>query len=389
MPWKETCAMDEREAFVAAWRSGEFAMTALCERFGVSRPTGYKWIERSNAEGRAGLHDRGRAPHHHRNATPAAQVGAILALKRRHLHWGPWTLHDWLCREHAQQRWPAVSTIGEVLKRHGLVKSRRARPHTPPHTQPFAHIGGANDVWSADFKGQFRLGDARLCYPLTITDNHSRFLLCCQGLYHPRADLTRRHFEHTFREYGLPKALRTDNGAPFASIAVGGLSALSIWLIKLGVKPERIAPGRPQQNSRHERMHRTLKAATAAPPKANLSAQQRAFNRFQQEFNQQRPHRALGGGQRPGELYRPSPRPYPSRLPELVYPDDFILRKVRHEGHIRWQGHEVFVSKTLVGEPVALKSLDHDRWELYFGPLVLGIVDARRGKVLRPRTRSV
>src|SRR5207244_1236393 len=185
MPWKETCAMEEREAFVAAWRSGEFAMTSVCERFGVSRPTGYKSIRRAEAEGRAGLHDRERAP----------------------------------------------------------------------HTQPFARIGAANDVWSADFKGQFRLGDARLCYPLTLTDNHSRFLLCCQGLYHPRGDLTRRHFERTFREYGLPNALRTDNGAPFASIAVGGLSALSIRLIKLGVKPERIAPGRPQQNSRHERMH--------------------------------------------------------------------------------------------------------------------------------------
>lgn len=389
MPWKETCAMDEREAFVDAWQDGEFAMTQLCERFGISRPTGYKWVERARAEGRGGLQDRDRAPHSHPNATPPAQVATILALKRRHLHWGPWTLRQWLCRHDAAQTWPAASTIGELLKRYGLVKPRRHRPRTPPHLQPFATVAAANDVWSADFKGQFRLGDGHVCYPLTVSDNHSRFLLCCQGLYHPRGDVTRRYFERTFREYGLPNALRTDNGAPFASIALGGLSALSVWLLKLGVHPERIEPGKPQQNGRHERMHRTLKAATASPPKANLSAQQRAFNAFQREYNEERPHRSLGGGQCPSECHRISRRPYPDRLPDVVYPDQFTQRKVRQQGHIRWQGHEVFVSKTLVGEPVGLKPLDHDRWELYFGPLVLGIVDARTGKVLRPRSGLV
>jgi putative transposase len=389
MPWKATCVMDQREAFVEAWRSREFAMTELCRRFGVSRPTGYKWVQRVLSEGRVGLRDRGREPLSHPNATPPSQVAAILELKRRHLSWGPWTLRQWLQREVPAHAWPAVSTIGELLNRHGLVQPRRRRAHTPPHTQPFAAVSAANDVWSADFKGQFRLGDARLCYPLTISDNHSRFLLCCQGLYRPQALVTRRYFERTFREYGLPKALRTDNGAPFASIAVGGLSSLSIWLIKLGVMPERIEPGEPQQNGRHERMHRTLKAATATPPKANLSAQQRAFNHFQREYNQERPHRSLAEGQRPGEIYRASPRCFPERLPEITYPGDFTLRKVRHEGHIRWQGDEVFVSKTLVGEPVGLKPIEHDRWEVYFGPLPLGILDARTGKILRPRSRSV
>ena len=383
MPWKETCAMDERIDFIAAWRSGEFTMTELCQRFEVSRPTGYKWVRRDEAEGRAGLQERARAPHHHPNATPAAQVAAIVTLKRRHLQWGPWTLHDWLGREYPEQQWPAVSTIGELLKRQGLVKPRRRHHHTPPHTQPFATIAGPNDVWSADFKGQFRLGDGRLCYPLTISDNFSRFLLCCQGLHHPQAGPTRRYFERTFREYGLPRAMRTDNGAPFASIALGGLSRVSVWLLKLDVLPERIEPGKPQQNGRHERMHRTLKAAT--PPRANLSAQQRTFNGFRNEYNEERPHRSLGGGRRPSEVHRVSQRHFPERLPAMSYPDDFAVRKVRQEGHMKWYGREIFISKTLAGEPVGLKPLEHDRWELYFGKLPLGILDARVGKIIRPR----
>jgi transposase InsO family protein len=239
MPWKETCTVDEREAFVQAWLSREFTMSELCTRFAVSRPTGYKWVERFYVEGTQGLGDRSRAPKQHPNATPTDQAATILALKRRHPSWGPITVRDWLRREHPERSWPAASTIGELLKAHGLVQPRRGRrPHTPPYTQPFAAATQPNEVWSADFKGQFALGDQRVCYPLTITDNHSRFLLCCQGLYHPTTRLTRLHFERTFREYGLPRALRTDNGAPFAGVALGGLSALSVWLLKLGVLPD-------------------------------------------------------------------------------------------------------------------------------------------------------
>ena len=385
MPWKETCAMEEREAFVQAWLSREFTMSELCERFGVSRPTGYKWLMRFQAEGSPGLYDRSRAPQLQAHATAAAQVAAIVALKRRHLSWGPLTVRDWLRREHPQQHWPAVSTVGEVLKRHGLVQPRRRRHHTPPHSQPFASVGAANDVWSADFKGQFELGDARVCYPLTMTDNHSRFLLCCQGMYRPRMKPTRTCYERAFIDYGLPRAIRTDNGPPFASIALGGLNALSVWLLKLGVLPERIAPGKPQQNGRHERMHRTLKAATAHPPKANLSAQQRAFNRFRQEYNEERPHRSLGGGRRPSEVFRSSPRSYPATLPEVAYPQDFVLRKVKPGGYMKWHGQIIYVTKALEGEYVGLKPLDHDRWELYFAQLPLGVFDARSNKIIKPR----
>jgi transposase InsO family protein len=266
-----------------------------------------------------------------------------------------------------------------------LVQPRRRRHHTPPHTQPFASVNTANDVWSADFKGQFALGNDRVCYPLTITDNHSRFLLCCQGLYHPGRALTRACFERAFIDYGLPRAIRTDNGPPFASVALGGLSALSVWLLKLNVLPERIAPGQPQQNGRHERMHRTLKAATAQPPKGNLSAQQRAFNRFRDEYNHERPHRSLGGGRRPCDLFRPSPRPYPSRLPEVAYPNDFALRKVKPGGYMKWHGQIIYITKTLEGEYVGLKPLDHDRYELYFAQLPLAVFDARSSKIIKPR----
>jgi putative transposase len=390
MPWKETCAMEERAAFVRAWWSGEFRMSELCRRFDVSRPTGYKWVERGEAEGCRGLVDRPCSPHRHPNATAAEQVAAIVALKRRHPGWGPVTVHAWLGREQATTCWPAVSTVGEILKRHGLVVPRRGRrPKVPPHTQPFAAVGAPNDVWSADFKGQFWLGDGQRCYPLTISDNYSRYLLCCQGLSQPEGSRTRACFEAVFREYGLPRAIRTDNGVPFASIALGGLSELTVWLLKLGVMPERIEPGRPQQNGRHERMHRTLKAATAKPPKGSLSAQQRAFNGFRREYNEQRPHRGLGEGRRPGELYRRSAHTFPERLPEVTYPDHFALRKVRQQGHMKWEGHEVFISKTLAGEVVGLKPFDHDRWELYFAELPLGILDARTHKILRPGPSKV
>jgi putative transposase len=384
MPWKETCAMDEKKAFVLAWRSGEFAMSELCHRFAISRPTGYGLLERAEQEGWRGLEERSRAPQHHPNATAGAQVAAILACKRRHPSWGPVTVRAWLQRECPQESWPASSTTGDILKRHGLVHQRR-RGHrsVPAHLQPFVPVEQPNDVWSADFKGQFRLGEGGWCYPLTVTDNYSRMLLCCRGLERPQGLPTRRWMERTFREYGLPRALRTDNGTPFASPALGGLSALAVWLLKLGVMPERIAPGQPQQNGRHERMHRTLKAATASPPQATLRAQQRAFAHFQREFNEERPHRALAG-HAPAQYHRPSLRHFPNRMPELAYPDGFVLRKVRVEGHMKWQGHEVFVSKLLAGHAVGLMPLEHDRWEIYFGLLPLGVLDGRTHKILRP-----
>ena len=383
MPWKETCDMDERKNFIEAWKSRKFSKSALCRRFGVSRPTGDKWINRVLAEGQAGLVDRSRSAHQRPNQTPEPVVRALLKAKHQHPDWGPRTLVKWLARRYPQQAWPAPSTAGEILKRHGLVKPRTKRKKVPPHTEPLRHATAPHAVWSADFKGDFEMGNARRCYPLTLSDNHSRFLICCQGLYSTALDPVKKHYELAFRRWGLPLAIRTDNGYPFASCALGGLNALSIWLLKLGVMPERIAPGRLEQNPRHERMHRTLKAAAIDPPKANLSAQQRAFNRFWHDYNYERPHLSIDD-QCPGELFNVSSRPYPHHIAEPQYPQSHQVRRVRTDGSIRWQGQLIYVSVALTGEPVGLCPIGDDQWQLYYARLALGVLDDRLRRIIRP-----
>jgi len=389
MPWKETCAMQQRQAFIEAWLSREFSKSELCRRFGISRPTGDKWIERFCVEGSQGLVERSRAPHNRVNQTATRLVETILSTKHRYPSWGAVPIRDKLERDHPSEPWPVPSTIGEILKRHGLVKPRKTRHRIPPHTQPLKHATHPNAVWSADFKGDFAMGNAKRCYPLTISDNYSRFLLACQGQYGLKLRPVQACYEKAFRAYGLPEVIRTDNGYPFAQVCLGGLSPLSIWLLKLDIVPERIDPGHPEQNPRHERMHRTLKAATANPPKGNLSAQQRAFNRFRYEYNEQRSHQGLGRGQRPTDLYRPSSRAYPQRLPELTYPEHFELRKVKGAGQIKWHGRPIYISRQLIGEYVGLKPVDHDLWQLYFAKMPLGILDPRLGRIIRPNRSHV
>lgn len=384
MTWKETCTVSERRLFVEAWLSRAFEVSTLCERFGVSRKTGHKWINRFKAEGMSGLEDRSRARHSQDHRTPEAMQERILALKYQYPEWGPVTIQSALYRAEPQTRWPAVSTIGSLLDAHGLVRPRRPRQKVPPHSQPLAHATEPNAVWSSDFKGQFRLGDGRWCYPLTLSDNHSRLLLACEGLSGPHLEPSIAVYKRVFREHGLPQAIRTDNGWPFALNTLGGLSPLSIWWLRLGVYPERIAPGCPQENGRHERMHRTLKAATAKPPKGNMSAQQRAFNGFLKEFNEERPHQALPRGKCPADVHRRSLREYPEQLPALEYPDGFDVRKVKCGGYIKLFGEPIYTTRQLTGEFVGLEPLDHGRWQLYFGALKLGVVDERVGRVIRP-----
>jgi transposase InsO family protein len=384
MTWKETCTVSERRLFVEAWLSQDFEVAALCERFGIARKTGHKWINRFKEEGMSGLENRSRARHEQAHRTPAAIRQRILALKYQYPEWGPVTIQSALYRAEPERHWPAVSTIGALLAAHGLVKPKQPRQKTPPHSQPLAHATEPNAVWSADFKGQFRLGDGQWCYPLTMTDNHSRVLLACKGLSGPQISPSIAVYKQVFREYGLPAVIRTDNGWPFSMNALGGLSPLAIWLLRLGVYPERIAPGCPQENGRHERMHRTLKAATANPPKGNLAAQQRAFNRFMTEFNEERPHQGLERGQCPIDVHRPSPRCYPETLPQLEYPAGFAVRKVKCGGYIKLSGEPIYTTRQLTGEYVGLEPLDHGRWQLYFGALKLGVVDERIGRVIRP-----
>jgi transposase InsO family protein len=282
--------------------------------------------------------------------------------------------------------WPAASTIGEVLKRHNLVRPRKRRRRTPPYSEPFASAEHPNDVWCADFKGWFRTGDGVRCDPLTLSDARSRYLLRCQAMAATDFEAVRPAFEETFKEYGLPWAIRTDNGPPFASRALKGLSRLSLWWLRLGIVPERIEAGHPEQNGRHERMHLTLKTETACPPGVSRVAQQRRFNRFRRGFNEDRPHEALGM-RTPASAYRPSRRTYPRRLPEWEYPLGMTTRQVSCDGEFRWHCGRIFLSHVLEGETIGLWPLDERHWQLWIGPLELGVLDGAKAELLSDRLR--
>jgi transposase InsO family protein len=372
--------MDQRVRFLADWLRGGVSKRALCEAYGISRPTGDKWIRRYEAEGVQGLADRSRAPRRRPNATAEALRQRIVETKLAHQDWGPKKVMDWLRAQEPDGPWPADSTAGEVLKRAGLVQPRRRRRRAAPYSEPFAACEGPNQSWSADFKGDFVLGNGRRCYPLTISDNYSRYLLQCRALARSGYRQVRPWFEWVFREVGLPQAIRTDNGPPFASLALGGLSALSVWWIRLGIRPERIRPGRPEQNGRHERMHRTLKAAAIRPAQATLVAQQRRFDTFVAEYNTERSHEALGR-QTPASHYQPSPRPYPARLPEVTYATGATVRCVRHNGEIKWRGRLLYLSEVLAKQPVGLTPIDSDRWELRYSFHLLGYLNERTAEL--------
>ena len=301
----------------------------------------------------------------------------LISARHSHPRWGPKKIQAWLREQYPDERWPSLSTMSVIFKREGLVKSRRIRHTVGSYATPFLECDCPNKVWSADFKGQFRTGDGKLCYPLTITDNFSRFILLCRGLHRPTHDEVRPWFEMTFRRYGLPEAIRTDNGAPFASVGLGGLSRLSAWFIKLGIRPERIAKAHPEQNGRHERMHRTLKESTAMPPQANLIKQQKAFNDFVHEYNFDRPHEALGM-EKPGAVYAFSKQSYTARQASMKYASEFMVRPVRTSGEILWKGKRVYISQALSGERIGLLSLEEEhRWQICYGFYKIGVLDDR------------
>ena len=383
MPWQEICPMDERMRFIAAVLAGELSMTELCEEFGVSRKTGYKFLQRYYAQGPAGLADRSRAPQRVPWAISQAQCEAIVGLRRQHPSWGPKKLRAKLGQRVPEQSWPALSTIGELLRRSGLSQPRPRRRHAVPSDRSGLRPAlGANEVWCIDFKGWFRTQDGARCDPLTLSDAFSRYLLCSQLVSPPATAACRTELERVFRAYGLPRVIRSDNGAPFASLGAGGLSRLAVWWVKLGITPERIEPGQPQQNGRHERMHATLKAETANPPAANRAAQQRRFDRFRQEFNAERPHEALGQTP-PAQHYAPSARSYPARLEDPAYPAAYQLRRVRSKGEIKWQGELSYISEALCGEVIGLLENDQGDTQVYFGPVALGIIDGLTLKLQR------
>ena len=373
--------MEEKLRFVFEYERDEQTMTELCQSFGIARETGYVWLRRYRTYGIGGLVELNRAPQRHRNQTPAAIEQAVLELRQAHMRWGPRKLKRILQRDQPGRAWPATSTIGEIVKRAGLVVPRKKRRSTTAYSEPLAHADGPNRVWCADFKGWFRTQDGTRIDPLTISDAYSRFLLRCQTVEKMDTERVRAIFEAAFREYGLPLAIRTDNGAPFASGAVGGLSRLAVWWIKLGIVPERIAAGHPEQNGRHERMHRTLKQEAAMPPAQNRRAQQRELDRFRQQYNHVRPHEALNL-QTPVSVYVASPRPYPARVPEPEYPGTMLVYTVKHQGCFRWKKHDVFLSEVLWGERVGFSPIDERWFTIYFAQLPLARFDSWKVRIV-------
>lgn len=384
MPWQKTNHSSERHQFLNAWLAGHHTMTSLCRAFGISRKTGYKWVDRLKSEGMTNLSDRSCARYSQTHQTPDYITQILIDTKLTFPDWGPRKVVGYLKNTYPDGAWPAHSTASEILTRYGLVKPHGNRRYkSPARTAPLSHATEANRVWSVDFKGDFLLGDKKRCYPLTVFDNYSRYLLDCKGLYSTRTGPVISVFERLFTDYGLPDYLRSDNGSPFASTRLGGLSRFSLWLLKRGVTPERIRPGNPQENGRHERFHRSLKAAVCKPPKGNLSAQQRAFNHYKFNYNQYRPHESLNDTP-PVDHYKKSKRIYTGKEIEFEYPDHYAIRKVRTDGNMKWKQLPIYVANLLAGEHVGLEPINEGCWMVYLSTLKLCILDERQKRIIRP-----
>lgn len=372
--------------FILKVKAGERSFKALCQSFGISRRTGYKWWERYREGGVEGLAERSHRPHTCPHASDPVWIERAVDLRLRHPSWGPRKLRVKLAQRYGRKNLPAASTLGHQLKLRGLVRSRRRRHGRPTVLRgPLTQADSPNRVWAVDFKGWFRTGDGERCDPLTVSDLFSRYVLCCEAVGHQSYEAVRPVFERLFSLYGLPEVIRVDNGSPFASTGAGGLSRLSVWWMTLGIKPEFIVPGHPEQNGVHERMHRTLKAETTRPPAANRRAQQKRFDAWRRVFNEERPHEALGQ-EVPARYYRVSARAYAGRGTSqvFVYPADYAVRRVRSNGQIKWQGNKRYVSDALPGQLVGLRQIEAGRWEVWFRSRLLGELHDEELGGLRP-----
>jgi len=379
MPWKGVTVSEQRQRFIEDFKLNYYPIAELAERFSISRKTAYKWINRFEEYGQNGYGEPSRRPHSSPSQTDPALVQELVDLRKAHPRWGPRKLLDLMRQRDPKRDLPAVSTAALILARQGLARSprrfRRAHPGCPKSTPH-----GPNDIWAADYKGQFRLKNGKYCFPLTVSDLSTRFVLGCDA--HPAISLEKSlaHFRLLFERYGLPNRIRTDNGSPFASSALARLSQLSVWFIKLGIYPELIEPGKPQQNGVHERMHRTLKQEATIPPAASLRAQQRKFDHFREEFNHERPHEALGM-KRPAELYQASQRAMPKRIEPYEYPSHYLVRRVSRCGTIRVLHNQVFVSNTLNEDYVGLEEVDDGIYDLFFCFYQIGRYELRTNKI--------
>ncbi len=391
MPWRENSLMSERLAFIRACLNRSERIVEICDRFGISEKTGHKWLHRFKTDSVEGLANRSHAarlqPHR-----MSAEVAARIVKLRRRYGYGAQKLRDWLTQHHPEQRWPAASSIGELLQREHLLRRKRRRSRSAeraaldhartPALEP-------NTVWTADFKGEFRLTSGTYCYPLTILDRHTHYLLGCTALGTTAVTPTRQVFLRVFRAYGLPTVLRTDNGGPFAQPnALGRLGSLAFWWVRLGIRPEHITPARPAENGAHERFHKTLKAAATRPASPSFVAQQRRFDRFRAEYNTDRPHESVPGRRPPGSCYTPAVRAYPTRLPTIAYPNATAVRLVDTNGFIKWRTHHLFLSSNIAGEYVGLTETDADLVTIAYASLALGDFDLHSNR-FNPQVRWI
>lgn len=392
MPWNESTVMDQRLAFVQAYCSDLFGMAELCRSFGVSRPTGYLWVERYRCGGESGLADRSHAPHVQARQTAPAMLEPYLEARRKHPRWGARKILQWMERRRPDVARLSHSTLETAFKAGGLVDSRRPQRLLPRLVSasgvPLGTPTESNAVWTIDFKGQFRMGNRRLCFPLTVSDAASRYLLVIQGGYDTDGCWVARRMRAAFAVFGLPRTIHSDHGSPFSGPGLQGLSWLSVSWLKLGIAVEFGRVGHPEDNPRHERMHRDLKAETTRPPAATLSAQQRRFERFRSEYNQERPHDSLGG-QVPADRYQPSSRPLPDRIPELRYPGHFEIRRVRHNGVLKWHRRRLYLSEAIAGETVGLEEIDDGVWNVFLGAYLLARLDEHIQRIIEvPRCKG-
>jgi putative transposase len=381
VPWRTTTPVNERMTFVARILEQGERVSDLCKEYGISRKTGHKYLKAYKEHGADGLYDASRAPGSSPHRISKETCELFVKARKKHPTWGPKKLCAWLESQHEGIRLPCASTVGDLLKREGLTQPRKRRKRiASPTDGPLTKPTKPNEVWAVDFKGQFRLGNGGLCYPLTVTDVYSRYLVACVGLDSTAWAPTQLVFTEVFREFGLPKIIRSDNGTPFSSVGLCGLSRLSAWWRVLGVRGERIEPGQPQQNGQHERMHRTLKAEATRPAAANLLQQQERFDRFREEFNCERPHEALKL-KTPASVFVKSPRPFEDPPPVFHYPHHDVVRVVMGCGSVRFESKRVFLSASLAGHTVGLRELDDGRWLVSFLDLDLGVFDRQTSQL--------
>lgn len=381
MPWRIEGTMHQKVSLIGDWQSEQLSVTDLSNKYGVSRPTVYKWLGRYREHGVSGLEEQSRRPHRSPEQTDAAIIELIVKERAKNQHRGPKKIWHQLKRRYPDISLPAPSTIGQWLSKRGLISPRIKRSRVPPYSQPFEHCSSANAVWSIDYKGQFHTTNGQVCYPLTMSDNYSRYLLACSALEGPRSIPTKAVLTRVFQEQGIPQAIRSDNGVPFASTNVTGLSALSMWFVQLGIIPERIEKGCPQQNGRHERMHRTLKAETTQPAGANLKEQQKRFDLFRLDYNTQRPHEALNQDV-PANYYQHSVRPFIDRPRPLAYDYGYTVRSVYPSGEIMFKGFTYYFAQLLAGQPLGFKEVADDLWHVYFSFLPVAILDVAKHRLL-------